>query len=66
VLASHAVLVRVASAVINTVTKSNLGRKGFSDFTWLFITEGREDRNWNWTGTWRQELMQRPWRSAAY
>ena len=32
------------------------------------ITEGRQrqSRNSNWTGTWRQELMKRPGRSAAY
>jgi hypothetical protein len=32
----------------------------------LFITEGSQDRNSNRTGSWRQELMQRPWRGAAY
>jgi hypothetical protein len=31
----------------------------------LFITEGNQDRNSNRAGTWRQELMQRPWRDAA-
>ena len=28
--------------------------------------EGSEGRNSNRAGTWRQELMQRPWMSAAY
>ena len=32
---------------------------------WLFIIEGSQDRNPNSTGTWRQELMQRPRMSAA-
>ena len=32
----------------------------------LFITEGSQDRNSNRAGTWRQELMQRSWRNAAY
>ena len=27
-----------------------------------FITKGSEDRNINRVGTWRQQLMQRPWR----
>jgi hypothetical protein len=30
------------------------------------ITERSQDRNSNRTGTRRQELMQRPWRDAAY
>jgi hypothetical protein len=34
--------------------------------TSLFITKGRQDRNSHRAGTWRQELMQRPWRGAAY
>ena len=28
--------------------------------------EGGQDRNSNRAGTWRQELMQRPWRGADY
>jgi hypothetical protein len=31
-----------------------------------FITEGSQSRNSSKTGTWRQKLMQRPWRDAAY
>ena len=31
-----------------------------------YITEGSQDRNSNKAGTWRQELMERPWRNAAY
>ena len=32
----------------------------------LFITEESQDRNSGRTGAWRQELMQRLWRRAAY
>jgi hypothetical protein len=35
-------------------------------FTLLFITKGGQDWNSHRAGTWRQELMQRPWRGAAY
>jgi hypothetical protein len=34
--------------------------------TLLFIIKGSQDRNSHRAGTWRQELMQRPWRDAAY
>jgi hypothetical protein len=34
-------------------------------FRSLFINEGSQGRNSNIKGTWRQELMQRPWRGAA-
>jgi hypothetical protein len=34
--------------------------------TLLFITKGGQDRNSHRAGTWRQELMQWPWRGAAY
>jgi hypothetical protein len=30
------------------------------------IKEGSQDRNSNRAGTWRQELMQKPWRDAAF
>jgi hypothetical protein len=32
----------------------------------LFIIKGSQDRNSHRAGTWRQELMQRPWRDTAY
>ena len=32
----------------------------------LFITDGIQDRNLNRAESCRQELMQRPWRLAAY
>ena len=31
----------------------------------LFITKGIQDRNSHRAGTWRQELMQRPWRDVT-
>jgi hypothetical protein len=34
--------------------------------TLLFITKGSQNRNSHRAGTWRQELMQRPWRGADY
>jgi hypothetical protein len=34
--------------------------------TALFIIEGSQDRNSSGAETWRQELVQRPWRGAAY
>jgi hypothetical protein len=34
--------------------------------TLLFIIEGSQDRNSSRAGTWRQEMMQRPWKGAAY
>jgi hypothetical protein len=35
-------------------------------FTLLFITKRSQEGNSHRAGTWRQELMQRPWRDAAY
>jgi hypothetical protein len=35
-------------------------------FTSLFIIKGNQDRNSHRAETQKQELMQRPWRSAAY
>jgi hypothetical protein len=32
----------------------------------LFIIKGSQDRNSNQAETWKQELMQRPWRDGAY
>ena len=52
----------------NTLIRIKLERKDCFPYTstTLFITEGSQDRNSNWAGTWRQELMQRPQRGAAY
>jgi hypothetical protein len=34
--------------------------------TTQFITERSQDRNSSRPGTWRRELMQKPWKGAAY
>ena len=46
---------QVGEGRVNSVYKSTL----------LFITEGIQVKNSSRVGTWRQELMQRPWRGAA-
>jgi len=51
------------------MTKTTWGGKGLLSThtsTALFFTEGSQDRNLSRAGTWRQELMQRLWRGAAY
>ena len=67
-LTKSLVLVRVTFAVMKSHQHSNLGEKRVylvHNFTSLFIIEGTQDRNSNRTGTWRQELMLRSWRSEA-
>jgi len=58
----------VTVAVTKHRDQSNLGRKGFLAYasTSQLIIKGSQDRNSSRAGTWRQELMQRPWRGAAY
>ena len=48
--------------------KSNLGRKGLIWFTHLELhsIERSQVRSSNQLASWRKEMMQRPWRSAAY
>ena len=51
------------------MTKKQVGEeKIYSAYTstLLFITKGSQDWNSHRVGTWRQELMQRPWMDAAY
>jgi hypothetical protein len=51
------------------MTKKEVGEKTvYSAYnsTLLFIIKGSQDRNSLMAETWRQELMQRPWRGAAY
>jgi len=57
------VLVRVSIAVTKHDEKASRGGKGL--FSCHFITERSQDRNSNPTGTWGQDLMQRPWRGAG-
>jgi hypothetical protein len=46
------------------MTKKQVEERIYSAYTstLLFITKGNQDRNTHRAGTWRQELMQRPWR----
>jgi hypothetical protein len=49
------------------MTKSNVERKGFISLTVSYKVpyQSSEVRNSCRAETWRQELVQRPWRSAA-
>jgi hypothetical protein len=47
------------------MTKKQVGEERiYSAYTptFLFITKGSQDRNSHRAGSWRQELMQKPWR----
>jgi len=57
------VLVRVTIAMMKHGDQSNLGRK---EFIWLTLPYHQSPLKGLRTGTSRQELMQRPWRNAAY
>jgi hypothetical protein len=51
------------------MTKKQVGEERvYSAYTskLLFITKRSQDRNSHRVGTWRQELMQRPWRGTAF
>jgi hypothetical protein len=51
------------------MTKEQVGEKRvYSAYisTLLFINKGSQDRNSQRAGTWRQELMQRPWRDVLF
>jgi hypothetical protein len=63
------VLVRVCIPAQNIMTKKQVGEERvYSAYTStsLFITRGSQDWNSHGAGTWRQELMQRPWRDVTY
>ena len=63
------VLVRVSIAAMKHYDLKVIGKERIyvaHTSTSLFIIEGSQDRNSNRAGTWRQELMQRPWRGAAH
>ena len=47
------------------MTKKKVGEERVY-LVYTFIIEASQDRYSNRTGAWRQELMQRPWRGAAY
>ena len=53
----------------NIITKKQVGEERIYSVytsTLLFITTGSQDGNSHSVGTWRQELMQKPWKGAAY
>jgi hypothetical protein len=63
------VLVRVSIPAQNIRTKKQVGEESvFSAYisTLIFITKRSEDKHAYRAGTWRQELMQRSWKGAAY
>ena len=66
---SGSILVKVYIPAQNIMTKKQVGEERvYSAYTsmLLFITKGSQDRNSHRAGTWRQELMQRSWKGAAY
>jgi len=54
------ILVMVTIAVMKYCDQKQAGEKRVY-LVALFITKGSQDKNSNRAGTWRQELMQRPW-----
>ena len=52
----------LSTAEINVVTESGVERKGAFQLT---VYQGKSRQRLK-AGSWRQELMQKPWRSAAY
>lgn len=59
-LIKSCLLVRFLLAVINTMTRSRLGRKGFILLAVAVHHRGKPRQEV------KQELMQRPWRNAAF
>jgi hypothetical protein len=61
-------LARVAIAVMKHPGQSNYGEKrvylAYTSII-LYIIEGRQNRNSNREGSWRQALMQRPWNGGV-
>jgi hypothetical protein len=67
-LASDGVLVRVYIPAQSIMTKKQVGEERVYlayTSTWLFITKGSQEWNSHRARTWRQELMQKPWRGAT-
>jgi hypothetical protein len=65
----NTVLVRVPIAVMKHHDQKQVREKSIHlaySTTFRTITEGSQGRNLNLVGTWRQELIQRPLRSAAF
>jgi hypothetical protein len=62
-------LIRVTIAVMKHHDHKQLQKERFYSAyisTILLIIEGSRNRSSNRAGAWRQELMQRPWKSAGY
>jgi hypothetical protein len=69
IIYNMSVLVRISIPAQNIMTKKQVGKERvYSAYTptLLFIIKGSEDWNSHRARTWRQELMQRPWRDAAH
>jgi hypothetical protein len=63
------VFIRVCIPAQNIMTKKQVGKERvYSAYTsvLLFITKGSQNRNSHKAATWRQELVQRPWKDASY
>jgi hypothetical protein len=63
------VIDRVSSSAMKHHDQKQVGKERvYSVYTstLLFIIEGNQGKNLNRAGTWKQELMQRPWRSSAF
>ena len=68
-LSSGSVLVRVSIAVMKHHDPKQVGEeRAYLAYTStsLFIIERSQDRNSSRAESWRQELMQKPWRGASY
>ena len=64
----HGGYMRVSTAVMKDHIQKQLGEERMlfgSHFHITVIFQGGQDRNSNRAGTWRQPVMQRPWRDAA-
>ena len=68
-LLRQGVLVKISTvAMKHHAREASWGGKVYSAYTstLLFITKESQDRNSHRVGTWKQDLMQRPWMGAAY
>jgi hypothetical protein len=57
------ILVRAAIDERKHHDQSSLWRKGFAHFMLPYRSSSSKEV---WTGTWREKLMQRPWKGATY
>lgn len=62
-------MVKLFIVVMKHQDQKKLGKKNIyiaCTFISKFIIKGSQIKNSNWAGTWRQELMQRTWKSTLY